>query len=200
MNHGLLPAFTLSFALLSCANVLAQPPKDAPKDLDKLWEQLASDDAAEAFRAMAALAKSPKEAVAFLKDRLKPIPPPDPKVIDKLITDLNSPQYNTRQKATAELEKLADLAGPAIRDQLKGKPSLEMRKRLEALIDKLDGPVTLPELLHGLRTVEVLELIGTAEARALLEPLAKGAPGHRLTEAAQDSIRRLDKRLKPPAK
>src|SRR5207249_1470483 len=104
MNHGLLPAFTLSFALLSSATVLAQPPKETPKDLDKLWEQLASDDAAEAFRAMAALAKSPKEAVAFLKDHLKPIPPPDPKVIDKLITNLNSPQYNTRQKATAELE------------------------------------------------------------------------------------------------
>src|SRR5207249_2726397 len=174
--------------------------KQPPKDLDKLWEQLASDDAAAAFRAMATLAKSPKETLVFLKGRLQPVPPPDPKLIEKLVADLNSPQYNTRQKATADLEKLADLAGPAIREQLKGKPSLEMRKRLEALIDKLDGPVTLPELLRGLRTVEVLELIGTPEARALLEPVAKGAPGHRLTEAAQDAIRRLDKRLQTPPK
>ncbi len=175
-----------------------QPP--APKDFDKLWDLLASDDAMEAFKAMGTLARTPKESVAYLKDKLKPVPAADPKVLEQLIADLNSPTYATRQKATAELEKLADLAGQVLRDQLKGKPSLEMRKRIEALLDKLDGPVTQPDLLRSLRTVELLELIGTPEARAVLEPITKGAPGHRLTEAAQDSVKRLEKRQKDTEK
>jgi WD40 repeat protein len=173
-----------------------QEPKQLPKDLNKLWELLASDDAMAAFKAMGAMARMPKETAAFLKDKLKPVPPADPKVLEQLITDLNSPTYAVRQKATAELEKMADLAGQALRDQLKGKPSLEMRKRIEALLDKLDGPVTQPELLRSLRTVELLELIGTPESRAVLEPITKGAPGHRLTEAAQDSVKRLEARKK----
>jgi hypothetical protein len=177
---------------------VAQDP--GPKQLEKLWEDLASDDAALAFKAMGRMAGAAAETTAFLKSRLKPVDPADPKVLQKLLEDLNSDQYTIRQKASLQLEKLADLAGPALRDKLDAKPSLEMRKRIEALIDKLDGPVTLPDLLRSLRAVELLELIGTPQSRQVLEPLAKGAPGHRITEAAQGAIARLDKRLKAAPK
>ncbi len=45
-----------------------------------------------------------------------------------------------------------------------------------------------------LRALEVLEHIGTAEARSLLEDLAKGVPEARLTREAKASLTRLAKR------
>jgi hypothetical protein len=197
---------SMVFMLLSMGTALGQESGDKPapaldaKEMEKLWEYLASDDAAKAFKAMGKLAGVPDQATVFLKTRLKVVPPADPKVLQKLLEDLNSDQYAIRQKASAELERLADLAGPALREKVDGKISLEMRKRIEALLDKLDGPITLPELLRSLRTVELLELIGTPAARDVVAPVAKGAPGHRLTEAAQGAVSRLDKRLKPAPK
>jgi hypothetical protein len=186
----------LSLAFVSNSSAQGPTPKPDAKQLEKLWDDLASDDAAKAFKAMGQMAGVPAETVALLKSKLKPVDPADPKVVKQLLEDLNSDQYTVRQKASAQLEKLADLAGPALREKLESKPSLEMRKRIESLIDKLDGPVTLPDLLRSLRAVELLELIGTPEARQALVLLANGAPGHRMTEAAQGAVMRLDKRLK----
>jgi hypothetical protein len=192
--------FVLAWSSVPVSGGQGPGPKPDAKQLEILWDELASDDAAKAFKAMGQMAGVPAETTALLKAKLKAVDPADPKVLQKLLEDLNSDQYTVRQKASTQLEKLADLAGPALREKLDAKPSLEMRKRIEALIDKLDGPVTLPELLRSLRAVELLELIGTPETRQVLEPLAKGAPGHRFTEAAQGAVTRLDKRLKAAPK
>jgi hypothetical protein len=49
------------------------------------------------------------------------------------------------------------------------------------------------EELRGVRAVEALEHIGTAEAREVLQTLADGAPA-RLTREAKASLERLAKR------
>jgi hypothetical protein len=46
-------------------------------------------------------------------------------------------------------------------------------------------------MLQPLRAVEVLEHVGTPDARRLLQELAHGLPGARLTSEAQPSLRRL---------
>jgi hypothetical protein len=46
---------------------------------------------------------------------------------------------------------------------------------------------------HG-RAIDALEQIGTAEARQVLEALAKGAPNPQVTQAAAAALRRLAKR------
>jgi hypothetical protein len=46
-----------------------------------------------------------------------------------------------------------------------------------------------------LRALEVLELAATTEARRILETLAHGAPGARLTMHAKASLDRLTKRV-----
>ena len=46
------------------------------------------------------------------------------------------------------------------------------------------------ELIRNLRAVEVLEHIGTPEARQVLQTLAGGAEGARLTVAAREALRR----------
>ena len=99
-----------------------------------------------------------------------------------------------REKAREELEKLGDLAEPALRQTLANDPSLEIRKRVQAIVERLGGPVTQPELVQALRAVAVLEDIGTPEARRLLEELAKGAPEARLTRESRASLRWLDSR------
>ena len=62
---------------------------------------------------------------------------------------------------------------------------------------RLDGPVPSPETLRGLRAVEVLELIGTAEAKEVLELLARGLAEARLTQEASASLGRLGQRSRP---
>src|SRR5213078_2444880 len=113
---------------------------------------------------------------------------------EKLLANLDAKQFKVRQAAALELEKLGDLAGDAINKRLAAKPPLEVAQRLESLRDKLGAPLSPGPLLQALRAVEVLEGIGTPEARQLLESLASGAAGHRLTMDAADSAQRLKAR------
>jgi hypothetical protein len=78
-----------------------------------------------------------------------------------------------------------------LRKALAGEVTAEVRKHLEELLDPVAYRVLTPESLHVLRGVEVLEQIGTPEARRLLETLAAGARAARLTEEAQAALRRL---------
>jgi hypothetical protein len=77
-----------------------------------------------------------------------------------------------------------------LRETLSGKPSAEVRKRVEELLAGV-RQVRSPEVLRRLRAVQVLERIGAPEARRLLEALAGGAPAARETRAAKASLARL---------
>jgi type IV secretory pathway VirB4 component len=80
------------------------------------------------------------------------------------------------------------------RQGLVGDPSPELRRRLETLLSKLQGPITSTETLRSLRAIEVLEHIATPEARELLQKLARGAPEARLTREAKTAVERLGRR------
>ena len=99
-----------------------------------------------------------------------------------------------RRHAEQELEKLNDLAELAIRKALADPPSIEVRRRLEKLLARLDTPLLSGVQLQATRVTTLLERIGTKEARELLEEYAKGAPAARLTREAKASLERLGKR------
>ncbi len=202
MRRTLLLAAVLSLALLRAANAFDQkdqkteaPPKplDA-KQLEAMWADLADGDAAKAYVAICALAERPGQAVTLFKSKLKPVPAPDARKIAGLIKDLDSSKFSEREKAMKELRLLGVLAAPALREAAKGKPTLEARKRIDELLQALEGPVTDPETLRAVRSAETLERIGTKDARELMKKLAKGAAGARLTQECQDSLRRLEQR------
>jgi len=85
---------------------------------------------------------------------------------------------------------MGDAIEPALRKAIQDKPTLETRRRLQALLDDLEGR----ERLGSLRAIEVLERIGDKPARDLLRRWSHGAAGTWLTEEARMSIRRLQQR------
>ena len=159
-------------------------------DLDKLWTALSESDAANAYLAMQRLAGSPKDAVPFLSQRIKPLPRVPEKELARWIADLDNEDFKTRERATAELDKLGEAALVAYDAALAGNPSAEARQRLAALKSKhnlLRTPST--DRLRLMRALEALERCGP-ESRKLLTALADGAPGAYVTEQARGALQR----------
>ena len=165
-------------------------------ELEKLWADLAGEDATRAYAAIQKLAAAPNVAIPFLRKHLSPVPAVDEKRVARLIANLDSDDFATRQRATGDLEKLGEQALPAYRRALDGKPSLETRRRLEDLQSKAHTAWwdVSGERLRSLRAIEALELAGTEEARDVLKMLAAGAEGARLTEQAKAALERLTRR------
>jgi hypothetical protein len=161
-----------------------------PEKLSALWADLSDADAARAYRAEQALSGAAGSAVPFLKERLRPVAALDAKRVDRLLSELDSDDFATRERAAKELEGLGERAEPALRKALTGEPSAELRQRAEGLLEKLDLARS-PEQLRGVRAVEVLEQLGTEEARKLLQELANGEPAARLTREATAALGRL---------
>jgi WD40 repeat protein len=166
--------------------------KPAATDRESAWKDLASADAEKAYRAILALAADP-DAAAFLRDRVRPVPAIPEAQFQKLVNDLDSDKYATRETATAALKKLGELVEVELQTLLRGDLSAEQRRRIADVLESQQlAPESDPERLRTLRCVEVLERIGSAEARALLGELAKGAPSARLTRDAAMAVRRSD--------
>ncbi len=163
----------------------------SPGEREALWADLADDDAARAYRAVRTLARAGAPAASFLGERLRPVPAADPEEVARLIADLDSGRFEVRSKAEAGLERLEELAGPALRRALDARsPSLELRRRVERLLQRLRGPVTSAGRLRLLRAVEVLEQVGAPGVPALRR-LAEGTPEARLTREAKAALGRL---------
>jgi RNA polymerase sigma factor (sigma-70 family) len=165
------------------------------KQTEALWADLAGNDAAKANQSIRALAAAPQQALPFLKDHVKPVPQPDAQRIPQLLKDLQNEQFAVRQKAEEELEKLGELAEPALNKLLDSQPALETKSRVQKLVEKIVTQQTLPqEMLRGLRALAVLELIGTPEARQQVDALGQGAAGARLTKEAKAVLQRIARR------
>jgi RNA polymerase sigma factor (sigma-70 family) len=165
-----------------------------PEDIDKRWSDLASADAARAYEAIRLLADAPHLSLPLLRERLRPMPAVDSQGNAKLVKDLDSARFADRENAARSLETLGELAVPELEKALQSTTSLEVRRRVERLLDKARGPVLQPDAIRSLRAVEVLDSIGTEEARSVLASLAQGAPEARLTREARASLARLAKR------
>ncbi len=174
------------------------PADVTAEQLPALWDDLAGDDAVKAYRAAWALAGAPDRAVPFLREKLRPAVPADPARLAKLLTDLDSEQFAVREKASRELEELGELAEEAVRKALDGKPPLDLSRRLEQLLEKIQEPGWSGPRLRESRALAALEQAGTSEARKLLDALAGGAPSASLTREAKAAQAREAKRAAAP--
>jgi hypothetical protein len=168
----------------------------AARDLDSLWGDLKDSDAEKAYRAIWTLTTGPKLAIPYLRERLQPkkVAAPDAREIDRLIADLDHDRFLTRRNATIALEKLGKLAEKALRKAAPKARTPEMRMRIELLLSKLDAEGLTADQVQAFRALEVLELLGTAEARKALEELAKQDTDDWLRNEAKASRVRIGRR------
>jgi RNA polymerase sigma factor (sigma-70 family) len=162
----------------------------SPRAWEQRWTELADSDPGRAYRAGWMLTASP-QGVQFLQERLRPAVAVAPEQVARLIKELDDDRFAVRSAATAALEDLGARAEKPLRQALADKPSVEARRRMQALLENLEQHVLSPGQVRSLRAVAVLEAAGTSEARRLLANLAGGAPEALRTQEAKAAIERL---------
>jgi WD40 repeat protein len=179
----------------SLGNKPAAAVKLTPRQQEVLWRDLGSGDAGLAYRAMGILVRGGDRSIEFLIKNLGTSPKMESEKIDQWLAELDSQDFVVRQKASQELERAGKQAEPALRKVLKGPASLEVRRRVEALLKKMDKFELFSEHWRSLRIVEVLEHIGTAQARTALRHLAQRQDV--LAQESHAALDRLAKRVGP---
>jgi hypothetical protein len=169
------------------------PAGAGPKDLDRWWADLARPGGANVHQAIWSLAAVPGKSVPLLRDRLRPAPASQRERIERPIADLDSDDFDVRQRASREMERRATDAEPALLRALARGPSAEARRRIEALLERPRGAPP-PEELRQVRAVQVLERAASAEARQVLRDLAQGEPDAPVTAEARAALQRLARR------
>lgn len=154
------------------------------------WERLSGANSEAAWAAVGALARDPG-AVAFLGERVTPAAGPDRARLGRLLQELDSDDFATRQRARERLEKEGRSVVPFLEAALKDKPSAEVRRQLEGLLPGLRDAALTAEELRQVRAVEVLEAHRATEA---LKRLAGGDRGAFLTRQAREALDRLNGR------
>jgi hypothetical protein len=154
--------------------------------LDELWGRLASPDARMGHRAMVALVRRPAEAVTFIRQKL-PARSPDSDTFKKLVSELDHPRFESRDAAQNAIGRMGNSARRMIDEALRNADSLEAKRRLTALAGRLT--FTEGDRVRWLRVVELLERLGTPEARATLALFRHVE----YPEASDDAVRSLDR-------
>jgi WD40 repeat protein len=165
--------------------------------LEHLWAELVAAEG-DSARTIKGLAAKPEKAVPFLKERLRRAAEMEVRASD-LIADLDSDRFQVREKASRELEKLGPDASFALRAALRGNPSNEVRRRIQALLDGMKNPGGEPAGWDPRRvwlSLAFLEEVGTPEARQVLEELAKGPASSSVAREARAVLERRAKRPK----
>ena len=118
---------------------------------------------------------------------------PNPQLAS-LIADLDSSTFATREAASKKLRELGATAEPALRKAQAAAPSPEARNASTIFWPRSRRCRRCRyrgETLRGVRVVEVLERIGTAEARELLQAWAKQGRDPRVAAEARIALERL---------
>jgi RNA polymerase sigma factor (sigma-70 family) len=168
----------------------AAPTPLTEADRERRWAALLATDGQSAHRAMGELAADPAGTAAFLKANLKPTPVPTAANLDQVLAKLGTAGFADREAAARELNLWGSLATAGVRAKLPAVTSAEVRQRLDEFLKQHDVPGrTTGGRLREIRAVELLEVVGTPEARAVLVNLAAGDTP--LARAAAAAVRRL---------
>jgi hypothetical protein len=162
-------------------------------DLAALWDHLGDRDAGKVYRAVAQMEATPDDSIAFLRKHLLPAKSIDEKTIRLHIRGIQGDSFALRQQSSAALEKVGDDAIPLVRLELAAPISLENRRRLDALLDRLEELSESGVKARSHRALMLLQRIGTPAAKGLIEDLARGAPLAWLTEEARNVLAELQR-------
>jgi WD40 repeat protein len=179
---------TITLWDLTSAKPASGPSKE---EIERLWNDLADDDAAKGVPAAWRLAEGGDEVLQIFATRTAPVPHLPAKELPGLLADLTNKVFKTRTAAAKRLTDLGEMAEPALRAKLQQKLTLELDRRIRRLLEPLmQEQPPKGETLRAIRAVQVTECIGTPAAVRLLERWAQGADGAALTRAANDALAR----------
>jgi WD40 repeat protein len=186
--------------LLDLTGRKGKPEGNPPtgQELDRLWADLATEDASRAYQSIWALVAAPSRSVPYLQTRVHPSPDlslDDQRRVEQWITELGSEDFSQRERAAGALEKAGPSAEPLLTRALQGGLAPETRHRLEELEDKLHAPDRVRERFRETRAIEALEKIRTPEAIRILNSLARGSGRAPLTLDAKAAVQRLSANL-----
>jgi WD40 repeat protein len=148
------------------------------------------------YAAVWRLTAQPAVAVRLLRAKYPPVPAVLPKEWKKLIATLDSPRFNDREAASKRLKELGRSAFGPLRRALKGNPSPEQIRRIEAVLSELESSLRRPEGedLRAVRAVAVLEACVTDDAFRLLSDWAERGSTPLLANEAARAVERLRSR------
>ncbi|HZV03933.1 MAG TPA: sigma-70 family RNA polymerase sigma factor [Gemmataceae bacterium] len=177
---------------------LFQHPPAQPMKAEQVaawWEALADPDAGKAYRTMKEMAAHPAETVTLLQSKLPPIRGVENARLNALLTQLDADDFKDREAASRELIALGDAVESRLRQVLRDEPSLELKRRTEDVLRRIDEG-----RLRSERAIEVLAMIGDTSARKYLRELADGLTDAARTNDAAQALARLSRTRKGSAR
>jgi hypothetical protein len=158
------------------------------------WEGLDSLDADVAYRCMEQLLSDRDQTVSFLRERFQK-QPEEQAQIQRWIRELDHDEFRIREAARRGLSKAGLRAAPALTDPKRKPLGAEGEQRIRLILESFESQgLRIPETglfgepLRMVRAARVLEVMGTSEARQLLEESANGPAESRLTREAKAAI------------
>jgi hypothetical protein len=171
-------------------------PGPGPKAMSiaEAWESLDSLEADVAYRCTEQLLVDRAKSVPFLRERFQK-QPEEQAQIQRWIRELDHDEFRIREAARRGLMKAGLRAAPSLTDPKRKPLGAEGEQRVRLVLESFESQgLHIPENglfgepLRMVRAVRVLELIGTAEARQVLEEAAKGPAESRLAHEAKAAI------------
>lgn len=175
-------------------------PPLAQAEREPLWADLGDPSPIKARIAIERLLRHPAVAMALLTARFHAPATPDDPALAALVKDLDSNEFARREEAARKLREYGAKAEAALRRELAGAPTLEMKRRAESVLAALPQPVLrLPlvgEELRAIRAIELLERLGDSAAGKLLQAWAEQTDNVRLAAEARSANERRSPALK----
>jgi hypothetical protein len=178
-NNGKLPELTLAF-----------------QELENAWTTLASEETPRGHEMMWRCIASAKQAIPHLTSEKK-LYLRDPERVKKLFRDLDSSNYATRTAALNELTSYGRWMEGRYDTAIANSPSLEYKRRVEILKEKLSAdksPSLAQERLRVRRIMLMCEQAGSPDAVEALRKIADKGPEDDLRDEAKASLERLGKK------
>jgi WD40 repeat protein len=164
-------------------------PRLPDDEMKSAWATLGGQ-ADRAFALMQRLLASPRQAEALLTEHLRPTGAPDARMLEKLLKELGSDDFETRWRATDRLAGFGEAIRPLLRKALAATKDVDLRLRLQVILRKLEPESGASERLRRGRALQLLEQLDTPRARMQLKALA-GGPDGALTRQAREALKRL---------
>jgi hypothetical protein len=148
-------------------------PSDSA-EMRRLWEAVGGRDVVTEAEAFWRLVAGGDDAARFLRAKVKGAGV-DRKVFRRLVAELSSEEFATRERATAGLRAMGPAAEGLLRDEVGRAASGEVKQRLEGVLKWIgSAPPNDPEARRFAIAIKLLRVIGTAEAEKAIRELSGG--------------------------